>query len=54
MKKMEQSETKKFEDLTAQELKALAYDCLATIELNQNNLRAINARLAELNKKIDA
>ena len=28
------------------QLKALAYDCLSNIELNQNNLRIINQELA--------
>ncbi len=48
---MEQQE-KKFEELTVQELKALAYDELAKLELAQNNLKVINARISELlNKK---
>lgn len=41
---------KKFEDLTTQELKAMAYDELAKLEVAQNNLKIINARIAELSK----
>lgn len=33
------------------ELKSLAYDQLAQIEISQSNLRAINERLAQLNKE---
>jgi hypothetical protein len=33
------------------ELKALAYDQLATIEMCQNNLKLINQELAERSKK---
>lgn len=33
------------------ELKALAYDCLAIIEANQNNLRLINEELARRQEK---
>lgn len=33
------------------ELKAMAYDCLAAIERNQNELRMINQQIMELIKE---
>ncbi len=47
---MEERTEKKIEDLTMQELKSLAYDELARLEVAQSNLRILNARIAELNK----
>ena len=38
---------KKVEELSVVELKSVAYDQLAQIELAQNNLRAINQELAK-------
>ena len=38
-------------DLTVTELKALAYDILATIENNQRNLNAINSEIAARNQQ---
>lgn len=35
------------------ELKALAYDAVQTIEVQQNNLRIIQNRIAELEKSAD-
>lgn len=37
---------KKLTDFSDVELKAIAYDCLATIQNNQNTLNAINEELA--------
>jgi hypothetical protein len=37
---------RKIEDLSDIELKAVAYDTLAAIQLHQNNLNAINGELA--------
>lgn len=36
---------------TAEQAKALAYDCLQRIEIEQRNLQALNARIAELSEK---
>ena len=36
---------------TAEQAKALAYDCLQRIEIEQQNLRALNARIAELSEE---
>lgn len=43
-------EQKKFEEYTVTELKALAYDEFAKLEVAQANLKTINARIAELLK----
>lgn len=40
---MELSEIK-----TIEQAKALAFDCIQRIEVEQNNLRALNARMVEL------
>lgn len=45
---MTENVQKQFNELTVQELKALAYDNLATLEMAQNNLKTINARISEL------
>lgn len=45
---------KKFEELSVQELKALAYDQFATLEVTQKNLKIINNRIAELSKPATA
>lgn len=37
---------KELKDFTDIELKSIAYDCLATIQNNQNTLNAINEELA--------
>lgn len=34
----------------AKELKAMAFDCIQAIELQQSNLRALQQRLVELDK----
>jgi len=36
---------------TAEQAKALAYDCLQRIEIEQQNIRALNARIAELSEE---
>lgn len=36
---------------TAEQAKALAYDCLQRIEIEQRNLQALNARIAELSEE---
>lgn len=41
---------KKFEEMSIEELKVAAYDTLALIEQAQIQLKAINQRIAELNK----
>lgn len=51
---MTENVQKKFEELSVQELKALAYDQLATLEVTQNNLKLINNRIAELSKPATA
>lgn len=39
----------KLEDITTvEQAKALAFDCIQAIEMQQNNLRALQARIAEL------
>lgn len=39
----------KLEDVkTVEQAKALAFDCIQTIELQQQNLRALQARIDEL------
>ena len=39
----------KLEDITTiEQAKALAFDCIQTIEQQQQNLRALQARMAEL------
>ena len=39
----------KLEDITTvEQAKALAFDCIQRIELEQNNLRALQQRIAEL------
>ena len=39
----------KLEDIkTVEQAKALAFDCIQRIEVEQNNLRALQARIAEL------
>lgn len=40
-------------DKSVTELKAIAYDCLAHIEAQKQNLQMINARLSELLKVED-
>ena len=41
----------KIEDIkTIEQAKALAFDCLQQIEIQQNNLRALQARMVELEK----
>lgn len=35
---------------TVEQAKALAFDCIQRIELEQNNLRALQARIAELSE----
>jgi hypothetical protein len=35
-------------------LKSLAYDQLAQLEAVQSNLRALNARIAELSKEVES
>lgn len=39
-------------EISIVELKAMAYDCLASIEINQNNIRAINAELQSRNQQL--
>lgn len=36
---------------TVEQAKALAFDCLQRIEVEQNNLRALQQRIAELQDK---
>lgn len=36
---------------TVEQAKALAFDCLQRIEVEQNNLRALQQRIAELAKQ---
>jgi len=43
---MEQQQQKSLNDFTTTELKALAFDFISSLELTQNNLRAINQELA--------
>ena len=41
----------KLEDIkTVEQAKSLAFDCIQRIELEQNNLRALQSRIAELNE----
>lgn len=35
---------------TIEQAKALAFDCIQRIELEQNNLRALQSRIAELSE----
>ena len=35
---------------TIEQAKALAFDCIQRIEMEQNNLRALQSRIAELNE----
>ena len=42
----------KLEDIkTVEQAKALAFDCIQTIEQQQANLRALQARMVELEKQ---
>lgn len=42
----------KLEDLSVTDLKALAYDHIATIEAHQNEIRAIQQKLQQINNAI--
>jgi len=42
---------KQLNEMTINELKVLAYDTLAIIEQQQNNVRMINMKIAELSSK---
>lgn len=39
---------------TVEQAKALAFDCIQRIEIEQRNLQALNARIAELSEKESA
>jgi len=41
----------KLEDITTVEAKALAFDCIQAIEMQQQNLRALQQRIAELSEE---
>lgn len=41
----------KLEEMTIEQLKAYAYDCLARTESAQRDLQIVNARIAELLKQ---
>ena len=42
----------KLEDVkTVEQAKALAFDCIQTIEMQQQNLRALQQRIVELGEK---
>ena len=45
-------EQKQFNELSLQELKAVAYDTLAALEFHQTNLKKINSRISELSKQV--
>jgi hypothetical protein len=53
---MTETVQKKFEEYNVSELKAIAYDQLVILEQAQNNLKTINARIAQLSKpeKVEA
>lgn len=42
----------KIEELTLEQLKSLAYDCLLQIEQSQNNLKIINAEIGKRNSNM--
>jgi hypothetical protein len=41
-------------ETNVEKLKAMAYDQLAQLEAVQSNLRALNARIAELSKEVES